>query len=453
MAESTLRAAATFQHDRANKHLYDKAKEQLDELMKKKAEGTTKRARSDPAPDDRAPPRAQADRAPPRAQADRAPPRAQADRALSLAPVDRATVDRVPTRFEFKDQAEREDAEFHELTRRILRGAKLPRELPVEEEDEDMQMAIELSKAEARAAAAEQRAQAGRARGAQAGRAKGEARRVGMSGLAALAALDMGGRPVALSRVQWDDTVESPEALVEALAIRLKDRNKDQANIDTFFKTGQDDGRTPIHQSLMRSGFFQKAYDGPHRSELGVEYPFLPDQTRPYPYLKFLLGEPAAGHEERGFVISKATVDLFCDQSRHGDWAFCFPTHEKSKACPSAYTVTPEEVRLIHSTPDALDSMYGLVKIAMEYFGFSHTWKLNPARAKLVLYTNDQGGCSHECRRMTRLLGFCRTVGFLRECSVIKNELFRLAETKQIVVPDMTLVHWMSVATNIRPMV
>ena len=413
MAEKTLRAAAPLQHDPANKHLYDIAKGKLDELMKKKAalqtvevmsdgeEATTKRPRSDPVPVDRAPARAQVDRAPARAQVDRAPTRAQVDRAPARATVARAPVDRAPTRapddraprrVEFDDQAAREDEEFHGLTRRILEGAKLPREMSADEREQmDIEFAIQLSKAEERAAAAEQRAQAGRQRGAQTERAKGTPRRAGLSGSAALAAVDMGGPPVALSRVQWGDTVDSPEAFVEALAIRQKDRNKDQANIDTFFKTGQDDGHTPIHQSLMRSGFFQKSYHGSCRNEFGLEYPFLPDQTRPYPYLKFLFGEPAAGHEERGFMIADVSVELFCDQSRHGDWAFCFPTHEKSKACPSAYTVTPEEVRLIHSTPDALDSMYGLVKIAMEYFGFSPTWKLNPARAKLVLYTNDKG--------------------------------------------------------------
>ena len=454
MAEKTLRAAAPFQDDHANKHLYDKAKGKLEELMKKKAalqtvevmsdgeEATTKRPRSDPVPVDRAPTRAQVDRAPARATVARAP----VDRVPTREQVDRAPVDRVPTRFEFKDQAAREDGEFHGLTRRILQGAKFPREMSAEEQEQrDIELAIQLSQAEERAAAAEQRAQEGRAKGAP--------RRVGMRGAGIMAAVERGDQRVmarVVEKVRWNDDPEAMEAELDAL---VKGRNEDQAQIAAFYRTGKDEGSTPIHQLLMKSNFFQQSYYGPHRHELGVDYPFLPDQTRPYPYLKFLLGEPAAGHEERGFVISKATVDLFCDQSRHGDWAFCFPTHEKSRAAPRAYMVTPEEVRLIHDTPDALTAMNGLVKIAMAYFGFSQTWKLNPERAAHLLYTNDKGGCSHECRRMTRLLAFCRTVGFLRECSVIKHELFRLAEAKQIVVPDLTLVHWMSVATNIRPMI
>ena len=454
MAEKTLRAAAPFQDDHANKHLYDKAKGKLEELMKKKAalqtvevmsdgeEATTKRPRSDPVPVDRAPTRAQVDRAPARATVARAP----VDRVPTREQVDRAPVDRVPTRFEFKDQAAREDGEFHGLTRRILQGAKFPREMSAEEQEQrDIELAIQLSQAEERAAAAEQRAQEGRAKGAP--------RRVGMRGAGIMAAVERGDQRVmarVVEKVRWNDDPEAMEAELDAL---VKGRNEDQAQIAAFYRTGKDEGSTPIHQLLMKSNFFQQSYYGPHRHELGVDYPFLPDQTRPYPYLKFLLGEPAAGHEERGFVISKATVDLFCDQSRHGDWAFCFPTHEKSRAAPRAYMVTPEEVRLIHDTPDALTAMNGLVKIAMAYFGFSQTWKLNPERAAHLLYTNDKGGCSHECRRMTRLLAFCRTVGFLRECSVIKHELFRLAEAKQIVVPDLTLVFWMSVATNIRPMI
>ena len=482
LAEKTLRAAAPFQDDHANKHLYDKAKGKLEELMKKKAalqtvevmsdgeEATTKRPRSDPVPVDRAPTRAQVDRAPARATVarapvDRVPTREQVDRApvdraparatVARAPVDRvptreqvdrAPVDRVPTRFEFKDQAAREDGEFHGLTRRILQGAKFPREMSAEEQEQrDIELAIQLSQAEERAAAAEQRAQEGRAKGAP--------RRVGMRGAGIMAAVERGDQRVmarVVEKVRWNDDPEAMEAELDAL---VKGRNEDQAQIAAFYRTGKNEGSTPIHQLLMKSKFFQQSYYGPHRHELGVDYPFLPDQTRPYPYLKFLLGEPAAGHEERGFVISKATVDLFCDQSRHGDWAFCFPTHEKSRAAPRAYMVTPEEVRLIHDTPDALTAMNGLVKIAMAYFGFSQTWKLNPERAAHLLYTNGEGGCSHECRRMTRLLAFCRTVGFLRECSVIKHELFRLAEAKQIVVPDLTLVHWMSVATNIRPMI
>ena len=454
LAEKTLRAAAPFQDDHANKHLYDKAKGKLEELMKKKAalqtvevmsdgeEATTKRPRSDPVPVDRAPTRAQVDRAPARATVARAP----VDRVPTREQVDRAPVDRVPTRFEFKDQAAREDGEFHGLTRRILQGAKFPREMSAEEQEQrDIELAIQLSQAEERAAAAEQRAQEGRAKGAP--------RRVGMRGAGIMAAVERGDQRVmarVVEKVRWNDDPEAMEAELDAL---VKGRNEDQAQIAAFYRTGKNEGSTPIHQLLMKSKFFQQSYYGPHRHELGVDYPFLPDQTRPYPYLKFLLGEPAAGHEERGFVISKATVDLFCDQSRHGDWAFCFPTHEKSRAAPRAYMVTPEEVRLIHDTPDALTAMNGLVKIAMAYFGFSQTWKLNPERAAHLLYTNGEGGCSHECRRMTRLLAFCRTVGFLRECSVIKHELFRLAEAKQIVVPDLTLVHWMSVATNIRPMI
>ena len=240
--------------------------------------------------------------------------------------------------------------------------------------------------------------------------------------------------------------------MAEQAAREMEEQNSHEKMV-TFFLTG-DDAYDPA--PLISVGFFQKANDGPVRideHDPTPYYPFLPSQTIAYPYFKFLMGEPAAGHREPDFDITRVNAGLFHDQSRHNDWAFLFPTMSPSNATPSAYVLTKEEVRLIHMTPKALEAMRTLVQKTCQYFGMQSTGRMSSSLTARLLYTQDNGQCSHECCRVTRFLEFCRLVGFHVEASMLRNGLLRLVETGDIEVPAKTYRYWFQTCNIIQALI
>ena len=334
--------------------------------------------------------------------------------------------------------------------------ARAKRATPADEEEDDpdflkaLAASLETSELETRRSLAADAALTRRSELAQAGRTKRVSDQE--EGAKTKRVSDQEGAKTKRVSDQEGAKTKQSERELAMMAARERHIDDDRAKMVKFFETGKD----PLDPfPLLNSQFFRKACDGVASDEDGVPmaYPFIPDRSRSYPYLKFLLGEPASGHKEPDFIISRVDMDLFLDQSRHNDWAFIFPTLHPSNISPEAKLLTQEEVRMIHMVPDALDAMERLVSLACDYFGMDQSGMMDTATTAGLLYTDKHGNCSHECRRVTRFLAFCRLNGFYHVASRLRNGLFRLCEDGELEIPAATLKIWFNVSNTTAPLI